>query len=93
MKVKHWQGYGTVNAKKIKRTEKNGLVDLHIRVNGNHEWGIDRDDIYDFVNWLGKKLDKNLTDYRQIERLRTESSYDLQNHEDVCDYYCTYRCA
>ena len=88
MKIKHWQGYGTVNAKRIKRTEKDGVVNLHIQVRGNHEWGIEHDDTYDFVNWFGKRFAKDLTNYRQILQLRTESSWD--NGEDVCDYYVTY---
>lgn len=90
MKIKHWQGYGSVNAKRIKRTERDGLVDVHIQVRGNHEWGIERDDRYDFVNWLGKKFTRDLTDYRQIQNLRTESSWDSEKSEDVCDYYVTY---
>lgn len=54
MKIKHYAGYGTVNATKIK-SDENELV---IKVEGNHEQGIYRDDIYDIFNWLVKKFDK-----------------------------------
>ena len=37
MKIKHWQGYGCVNAVRVKDKEHT----LHIRVTGNHECGIE----------------------------------------------------
>ena len=91
MKIKHWQGYGSVTAKKISRKETNDLVELHIRVQGNHECGIERGDAYDIVRWIGTRFDKQLTDYRQISSLRTNSGYDSDRHEETCDYYITYR--
>ncbi len=90
MRIKHFAGYGSVNAKKISRKEKNGLVNLQVQVRGNHEWGIERNDKYDFVNWLGKRFDKELDDYRKILNFRTESYWDEKEHEDVCNYYVTY---
>lgn len=56
MKIKHWQGYGTVSATRIK--DKN--CTLHIRLTGNHEWGLRRDDMYDLYNWLVKRFDKSV---------------------------------
>ena len=43
MKIKHWQGYGTVSATRI----KDKSCTLHVLVTGNHEWGLRRDDLYD----------------------------------------------
>lgn len=36
MKLKHWQGYGTVIAKKISYQKSNDIITLKIRVTGNH---------------------------------------------------------
>lgn len=36
MKLKHWQGYGTVVAKKISYQKSNDIITLKIRVTGNH---------------------------------------------------------
>ena len=66
MKIKHWQGYGTVNAQKISRTVRNGMVTMVIKVTGDHEWGLVRDDEYDLKNWLVKRFDKNVTDRQRI---------------------------
>lgn len=90
MKIKHFAGYGSVEAKKICKKEKNGVVELQIQVRGNHEWGIERRDAYDFVNWLAKRFDKDLTDYRQIKTFETESSWDSKASVEVCNYYVTY---
>ena len=40
MKIKHWQGYGCVNATKVKMTTKDNIRNLIIRVSGNHECGL-----------------------------------------------------
>ena len=88
MKIKHWQGYGTVEAKKI----KDNSCTLHIRVSGNHEWGIERNDDYDLFNWLVKRFDKSQDDYRSWwmkEPIIKLKSY-IENGVDVCDYYFTY---
>ena len=91
MKIKHWQGYGSVIAKKIDRKINGNEIKLHIRVQGNHECGIERNDVYDVVNWLGKRFDKQLTDYRQVTSMKLEPSYDIKTHEDICDYLITYK--
>lgn len=64
MKIKHWQGYGTVDAIKIK--DRLDGCDLHIKVKGNHEWGLVREDRYDIYNWLVKRFDKSIESYRNI---------------------------
>lgn len=56
MTLKHWQGYGTVTATKV-AADKGEL--LHIKVTGEHEWGLARDDEYDVFKWLVKRFDKD----------------------------------
>ena len=93
MRIKNYCGYGVINAKKISRTRSNGEVSLHIRVSGNHECGIHRDDEYDVANWLVKRFDKQFTDYRSIRSMRLEDSFEKDangSYVDVCDYYITY---
>ncbi len=88
MKIKHWQGYGTVDAKKM---PNNGAT-LHIRVSGNHEWGIHLEDEYDLFNWLIRKFDKSIPDYPTWHRMRpiieVRDGWDAET--DYCDYYFTY---
>ena len=95
MKIKHWQGYGTVEARKM----QNKSCTLHIRVSGNHEWGLRRDDMYDLFGWLIKRFDKSLKDktYADFRRLDPQV-YIIEwtdtaepGTRDVCDYYFTYR--
>lgn len=89
MKLKHFSGYGSIDAKKI----KDKSCTLHIRVTGDHEWGLRRDDEYDLFNWLVKRFDKSCTDYlewhKKDPQIRIESGYN-DNHEEICDYYFTY---
>ena len=79
MKIKHWQGYGTVNAKKISAKEENGIKTLMIEVTGNHEYGLVRNDIYDVYNWLVKRFDKTVPDYRHIRSLDIVESTVINN--------------
>lgn len=62
MRIKHWQGYGSVTATKLKKTVKNGITTLIVKVNGNHEYGLVRDDIYTLKRWLIDKFDKTARD-------------------------------
>jgi hypothetical protein len=91
MKIKHWQGYGSVTATKV----KDNTCKLHIRVVGNHEWGIYRNDLYDLYNWLVKKFDKSIKDSTEWHRLyptvEISQGYDYVNEIDVCDYYFNYK--
>ena len=88
MKIKHFAGYGTVDAKKM---PNNGAT-LHIRVSGNHEWGLRRDDEYDLFNWLIKRFDKSIPDYATWHRMRPiiEIIEGWNVETDYCDYYFTY---
>jgi len=53
MKIKHWQGYGSVSAKLITKTPN----EIVIEVTGEHEYGLATDDGYTAKIWL---LDKFL---------------------------------
>ena len=91
MKIKHWQGYGTVSARKIK--DKN--CTLHVRVVGNHEWGLRRDDLFDLYNWLVRRFDKSVPDVyawlRSANVFINEGSTVIDGLDvDTCDYYFTY---
>lgn len=93
MKIKHWQGYGTVSARKV----KDGSCTLHVKVEGNHEWGLDRRDEYDLYNWLVRRFDKDVQDYpdwhrsRPIIEVRPGWRTDINlGVIDTCDYYFTY---
>lgn len=91
MKIKHWQGYGCVNATKVKMTTKDNIRNLIIRVSGNHECGLVRDDKYDVANWLIKRFDKSFDDYRDIISMDIKEDWDDLKHEDSCVYNITYR--
>ena len=91
MKIKHWQGYGSVNAVKTSRIADKGIVTLKIHVSGNHECGLERTDAYDVANWLVKKFDKTFQNYRNIISISTESGYDMHEDMDTCDYTICYR--
>ena len=96
MKLKHWQGYGVLDVKRVStKTSKDPFygdtTTMVIRVKGNHEYGIERDDKYDVFNWLLKRFDKTVTSYRQIKDLKLDSR--IENGVDVCDYIITYSAA
>ena len=92
MKIKHWQGYGTVSATRI----KDKSCTLHVRVVGNHEWGLVRRDTYDLFNWLVKRFDRSQADFlkwnNKLENVRFEEGSTVIDGLDVdtCDYYFTY---
>lgn len=92
MRLKHWQGYGTVSALKI----PDKSCTLHVRVTGNHECGLVRKDIYDLYHWLVKRFDRSVPDYlewnnRLLDILYVEGT-DITDGLDIdtCDYYFYY---
>lgn len=87
-KIKHFQGYGTVQAVKI----KDKSCTLHVKVIGNHECGLRRDDDYDLYNWLVKRFDKSFETYMDFreKRPQIEIEESIVNGVDVCDYRFTY---
>lgn len=98
MKIKHWQGYGNVTATKTgKRVVKDDWTGdktiLQVKVKGNHEWGLERNDDYDVWNWLVKKFDKSVGEfYNYYVSVKTNDYYIKENGLDVevCDYTITY---
>ena len=59
MKIKHFAGYGSVQAKKLSKTTNNGKTKLVVEVKGNHERGLVREDIYDVRRWIFNKFERN----------------------------------
>ncbi|MCM1295870.1 MAG: hypothetical protein NC311_10040 [Muribaculaceae bacterium] len=69
-RIKHWQGYGSVDAKKLADYPAgHAKHKTIIKITGNHEYGISRQDPYDVHRWLGKKFFPDCADYRRIESL------------------------
>ena len=90
MRIKHFAGYGCVEAKRI----PNASCTLHVHVEGDHEWGLRRDDDYDLFNWLVKRFDRSVTDYEEWRR-RDPHIFIIEwssapGQKDNCDYYFTY---
>lgn len=100
MKIKHFAGYGSVNAVKVSKKIVTDIlgekkVQLVVRVSGNHEWGLERNDAYDLYNWLIKRFDKSVADYNDLWgclHYTMNDYYIKENGLDVecCDYTFTY---
>ena len=91
MRIKHWQGYGILEAKRIPDKD----FDLVVTVSGNHERGLRRDDMYDLFNWLIKRFDKSVKDmtYAEFMLLRPEVYIAEWEYDgiDRCQYKFRYR--
>ena len=92
MKIKHWQGYGCVDVKRISTSTVGDTTTMHIRVSGNHECGIHRDDDYDLFNWLVRRFDKTYASYREWHRKHPDIQIidGYENGTETCDYIFTY---
>ena len=90
MKIKHFAGYGYVDAKRISTHKNDSTYDVTIKVKGNHEWGIHREDTYDVVRWLGK-VEKSLTDYRKVISCDLTDGYE--DGIETCLYHIVYKIA
>lgn len=68
MRIKHFSGYGLVNAKKVNKQINGNNVTLTINVTGNHEMGLTRPfhDPYLICNWLVKKFEKKPVNYLSV---------------------------
>lgn len=87
MKLKHWQGYGTIEARRLSNKKNpGGTKTLEVLVTGMHEYGLVRDDAYDVYRWLVKRFAKDCPDYRSIVNLRIR-----ENAPDEALYVITYR--
>jgi hypothetical protein len=89
MRIKHWQGYGSVEAKKLDRTvDENGIVTVKIRVTGDHEWGLETKDEHTVKDWLLKRMDKKFPENGRIEY---ESHDRMVDGHEVCTYIIWYK--
>ena len=90
MKIKHWQGYGTVEAKKISKKTRDGITTLVVNVTGNHEWGLIREDMYDLKRWLVDRFDRSA---KEIPDYKMDYSYVqafVRGDNGCCVETCTY---
>lgn len=88
MKLKHWQGYGIINARRIEnKTNPDGTKTLRIAVTGSHEYGLVRDDEYDVFRWLVRRFTRDCPDYRAITKLDTSET----DGGTYAEYAVTYR--
>lgn len=86
MKIKHYMGYGLVNAKLIEMDQ----TTIVINVWGNHECGLDRsEDSYDINQWLVKKVAKLNITQRQIKYVECNPIEDI-NGEEAVQYIISY---
>ena len=94
MKIKHFAGYGNVNAKKINArriVDAYGihLDELKIEVWGNHERGLKPYCIEDAYNWLVlKHFGKKYDDYA-CEKIDTRE-WDVKLPNGVDEEHCEY---
>ena len=90
MRIKHWQGYGSVNAKKLSKGKtQDNCTKLVVEVTGNHEWGLVRNDVYDVHRWLVGRFVKDCPSYRNITNMRITE--DESGDVDKAVYEITYR--
>lgn len=87
MKIKHFQGYGSIIATKVSKTSvtdfSNGFGEkktkLVIKVKGNHEWGLNTRDEYNAIHWLMPKFDKTVNN---SEYWKINASFAYGSDED-----------
>ena len=84
-KIKHWQGYGSVDAKLLKKTPD----EMVVQVSGMHEYGLDCDkyDTYRVYEWLVKRFDPTKTE-RDIKSVDIDDTYETRGNVDI--EVCTY---
>ena len=84
MRIKHFAGYGSVQARKVSKTNlSDNKTKLVIEVKGDHEWGLVRDDIYDVRRWLFNKFEKNFNGDDYDISMSIEDDYVRENNIDV----------
>lgn len=101
MKIKHWQGYGFVEATKTSKTTKTvkGLIieptkvyTMKIKVKGNHEYGVDcSHDKYFVKQWLLDKFDKATKELNDNCILKLNGQYlKDEDNQEVFEYTIVY---
>ena len=83
MKIKHFAGYGSVQAKKLSKTTNNGKTKLVVEVKGNHERGLVREDIYDVRRWIFNKFEKNFNGNDYEIDMTINDDYVREGNSDV----------
>lgn len=83
MKIKHFAGYGSVQARKVSKTKSGDKTKLVVEVKGNHEWGIVRNDIYDVRRWIFNKFEKNFNGEDYDIDMSVKNDYVNENGMDV----------
>lgn len=81
MRIKHFAGYGSVSAKKLKKQAIGNTTTLIVKVTGNHEQGLTRPffDPYLIYNWIVKKFDKRENiDYIHLN-YTCDDGYEITN--------------
>ena len=92
MKIKHFSGYGSVNAKTIKKVKHDGnLEDRYVEVTGNHEKGLSSDYMtnYNVYNWIVKRMFKDIKSHEQVKGFTADTDYILIDGVDT--ERCVYR--
>ena len=93
MRIKHFMGYGSVNAKVVGRSLNTATKQKTLTINvwGNHEYGLDRSEYYDDINdWLVKKVARVDIDYRKITNITANYIPNIDGQEAM-QYIITYR--
>lgn len=84
MRIKHYSGYGSVQAKKVSKTRVGGdKTKLIVEVKGNHERGLVRHDIFDVRKWLFDRFEKCFTGGDDDISMSIYSDYVNENGLDV----------
>lgn len=83
MKIKHFAGYGSVQARKVSKTKYGDKTKLVVEVKGNHEWGLVRNDIYDVRCWIFNKFEKNFNGEDYDISMSIKDDYVNENGIDV----------
>lgn len=88
MRVKHFAGYGTVNVTKMSKekfTNEHGeeKTKMVLFVKGNHEWGLECDDIYNVRSWIFDKFEKSFNGKDYEIDMDIDPDYVNENGEDV----------
>ena len=88
MRIKHFAGYGSVEVKKVSKKPivneyGENKTKLVLRVKGNHEWGLVREDIFDVKRWLFDKVEKNFTKKEYDICMDIKSDYVNENGHNV----------
>lgn len=93
MKIKHFQGYGCVEATKVKQEKYvdaygREMTKVVVLVKGNHECGLTTNGFYTLYKWLVKRFYKRCNSYLDIFNMSYNNYYEKIDGIDVehCQY-------